>query len=208
MNSDTLLIRSWIDGSPVKPLPLACLVCSMLAALASACAHETRGRPAAASDASNTATVTATPSGPAAAPLPFPESAFHTDDARESEHASRFDTRRIGARTDDGRARSRFHGAPVDIDLKAADVANVFRLLADVGHVNIVVAGEVTGTVTLKLTHIPWDQALDIVARLRGLDVEQDGNVIVVRPAGPQPDARDQAPPQPEFAAARAISDP
>jgi hypothetical protein len=206
MNSDTLVVRSWIDGSPVKPRPLACLVCSVLAALASACAHETRGRPAVAADPSNTATATATPAAPA--PLPLPESAFHADDARESEHVSRFDTRRIGARSDDARARSRFHGAPVDLDLKAADVANVFRLLADVGHVNVVVAGEVTGTVTLKLTHVPWDQALDIVARLRGLDVEQDGNVIVIRPAGPHANARDQAPPQPEFAAARAISDP
>jgi hypothetical protein len=52
------------------------------------------------------------------------------------------------------------------------------------------------------------DEALGIVARLRGLDVEQDGNVIVVRPAGPHAAARDQARAQPEFAAMRAISDP
>ena len=61
-------------------------------------------------------------------------------------------------------------------------LGNVFRLLADVGHVNIVIAGEVTGTVTLRLVHVPWDQALDVVATAKQLDVERDGNVILITP--------------------------
>ncbi len=74
---------------------------------------------------------------------------------------------------------------PVDLDLKGADLADVFRLLADVGHVNIVVDGTVTGSITLRLKHVPWDQALDLVARTKGLALERDGNVIVVRASGP-----------------------
>ncbi|HSO38160.1 MAG TPA: secretin and TonB N-terminal domain-containing protein, partial [Labilithrix sp.] len=92
---------------------------------------------------------------------------------------SRFETRRIGAASDDER-RPRYHGATVDLDLKNADLADVFRLLADVGHVNIVVSGEVTGTITLRLRHVPWDQALDVIARTKGLGLERDGNVLTV----------------------------
>ena len=132
---------------------------------------------------------------PARAPasLPFPEGAFRNDDGRGTSQAptpasgppaaaspSRFETRRIGAEPP---PLPRHHGAPVDLDLKSADLANVFRLLADVGHVNIVVAGDVTGTITLRLKHVPWDQALELVARTRDLVLEQDGNVIVVRTA-------------------------
>jgi type II secretory pathway component HofQ len=105
----------------------------------------------------------------------------HIDQAAPSS-PSRFDTRRIGAEAE-GEGPSRFRGASVDLDLKNADLANVFRLLADVGHVNIVVSGEVTGTITLRLKHVPWDQALELIVRTRNLALERDGNVILVRPA-------------------------
>ncbi|MDB4937912.1 MAG: Type pilus biosis protein PilQ [Labilithrix sp.] len=117
------------------------------------------------------------PSSPSS-PAPFPATAFRSDEAPAH---SRFDTRRIG--DGDAAPAARFHGAPVDLDLKSADLANVFRLLADVGHVNIVVAGEITGTVTLRLKHVPWDQALDVIARTKELDLERDGDVIFVRSA-------------------------
>ena len=64
--------------------------------------------------------------------------------------------------------------------MKGADLQDVFRLISDVGKVNIVVAGEVTGTITLKLKNVPWDQALDVVARAKNLSLERDGNVIIV----------------------------
>lgn len=114
----------------------------------------------------------------------MPESAFRDDAAPQSQQPpSHFETRRIGG---DGPPVARYHGAPVDLDLKGADLANVFRLLADVGHVNIVVSGDVTGTITLRLKKVPWDQALEVVARARDLDLERDGNVIVVRTARKQ----------------------
>lgn len=115
-------------------------------------------------------------------PAPFPDTAFRDDSDRSTSRGEdRYEPRRIGAPP---AASAHYHGAPVDLDLKGADLANVFRLLADVGHVNIVVSGEVTGTITLRLKHVPWDQALEVVARARDLDLEQDGNVIVVRAAG------------------------
>lgn len=121
--------------------------------------------------------------------LPLPETAFedpeptsvdgHVEDVRGLEQ--RFATRRIG---EEPAPRERFRGAPVDLDLKAADVHDAFRLLADVGKVNIVVAGDVSGTVTLRLRRVPWDQALDVIALAQGLAYERQGNIILVRAAG------------------------
>ena len=148
---------------------LACL-------FALSCAHEAPERPA------------SPPHAPAQAPLPFPDTAFRDETApaprstpSASSPVSHYETRRIGVEPPPA---ARYHGAPVDLDLKGAELANVFRLLADVGHVNIVVSGDVTGTITLRLKHVPWDQALEVVARARDLILEQDGNVIVVRTAG------------------------
>lgn len=170
------------------------LAAALAATLATGCAHETQERPA--------------PSPPSTA-APLPEGAFRSDEGAATPARSRFDTRRIGTSDDDadgasGASRA-FHGAPVDLDLKSADLANVFRLLADVGRVNIVVGGEITGTVTLRLKHVPWDQALDLIARTHGLELRRDGNVILVRARGPGA-ARTRA--EARFAAARAIGDP
>lgn len=120
---------------------------------------------------------------------PFPETAFEDPNPTSADDRAgnarvleqRFATRRIGEVAPSGRT---FRGAPIDLDLKAADIHDVFRLLADVGKVNIVVTGDVTGTVTMRLRRVPWDQALDVIARARGLSYEREGNVILVRSAG------------------------
>jgi type IV pilus assembly protein PilQ len=65
-----------------------------------------------------------------------------------------------------------------DIDTRA-----LLQLLADTSGQNIVVSDSVHGSVTLRLQNVPWDQALDIVLRTKGLDKRQDGNVIIVAPA-------------------------
>lgn len=67
--------------------------------------------------------------------------------------------------------------------MKSADLHDVLRLVADVGRVNLVVADDVRGTITLRLRGVPWDQALDVVARAKGLAVERDGAILFVGPA-------------------------
>lgn len=123
---------------------------------------------------------------------PLPPTAFTDDAALEpasggsategAARGDRFATRHIGG--EDTVASPRFRGAPVDLDVKGADVHDVFRLLADVGKVNIVVADDVSGAVTMRLRRVPWDQALDVIARARGLVYDRDGDVILVRAAG------------------------
>jgi type IV pilus assembly protein PilQ len=74
----------------------------------------------------------------------------------------------------------RFRGRLIDIDVKEADLHNVFRLIADAGGVSIAVADDVKGTITLRLRKVPWDQALDAVVRLEKLHLEQQGDIYLV----------------------------
>ncbi len=129
------------------------------------------------------------PVRPLAPAAPLPSTAFRSDEEIRAPQGdarapiARFETRRIGGPSDALEGRPRYHGATVDLDLNNADLADVFRLLADVGHVDIVVDGDVHGTITLRLRHVPWDQALDVIARAKGLGLEREGNVTTVRPA-------------------------
>ena len=62
------------------------------------------------------------------------------------------------------------------------DVRSVLQLLADTSGQNIVVSDSVTGNLTLRLQNVPWDQALDIVLRTKGLDKRRQDNVIIIGP--------------------------
>jgi hypothetical protein len=71
-------------------------------------------------------------------------------------------------------------GRPIDLDVHDADIREVCRLLADVGRVNLVVAEGVTGTVTVQLRHVPWDEALDALLAAKGLIMRRQGTVVIV----------------------------
>jgi type IV pilus assembly protein PilQ len=75
---------------------------------------------------------------------------------------------------------AKYHGAVIDLDVKGADIHDVMRLLADVGHVNIVVPDSVQGKVTLRLKRVPWDQVTCTVAAVHKLTVSVDGNIVLV----------------------------
>jgi type IV pilus assembly protein PilQ len=78
-------------------------------------------------------------------------------------------------------SRAKFRGAPIDLDVKGADIHEVFRLLADVGNINIVVPDDVTGKVTLRLRRVPWDQVACTVASVHKLVLSADHNVVLVQ---------------------------
>ena len=54
--------------------------------------------------------------------------------------------------------------------------------LADFSGLNVVVSDSVQGNITLRLKNTPWDQALDIILKTKGLAMRQNGNVILVAP--------------------------
>lgn len=80
-------------------------------------------------------------------------------------------------------ARPAYTGEKLSLNFQDIEVRAVLQLLADASGQNIVVSDSVNGNVTLRLQSVPWDQALDIVLRTKGLDKRQDGNVIIVAPA-------------------------
>lgn len=81
-----------------------------------------------------------------------------------------------------GPKKKSFTGRRIDLDFKDADIHNILRLLSDVGHVNIVTADDVSGTVTIRMRNVPWDQALDVILQAKKLGMVRDGNLIRVAP--------------------------
>ncbi|MGD9764051.1 MAG: type IV pilus secretin PilQ [Candidatus Binatia bacterium] len=79
---------------------------------------------------------------------------------------------------DAARSKKLYYGQPISLDLKDAEVHNVIRLLADVSGLNIVATDDVTGTITLRLNDVPWDQALDILLQTQNLESVLEGNVM------------------------------
>jgi type IV pilus assembly protein PilQ len=77
-------------------------------------------------------------------------------------------------------SRNRWRGERIDIELQDAPIKDVLLLFSDIGRVNIIAGAEVQGTVTMKLSAVPWDQALDIILRSLQLGMVQEGNVIRV----------------------------
>ncbi|MEO8161453.1 MAG: AMIN domain-containing protein, partial [Arenimonas sp.] len=76
----------------------------------------------------------------------------------------------------------RYVGKPVTFNFQDVPVRTVLQLIAEESNLNIVVADTVGGSVTLRLINVPWDQALEIVLRAKGLDQRRDGNVVWVAP--------------------------
>jgi type IV pilus assembly protein PilQ len=76
-----------------------------------------------------------------------------------------------------------YTGQKLSLDFKDADIKNVFRLLAEVSGLNIVVTDEVNKKVTVRLVEVPWDQALDLLIDTNGLRKEQTGNIVRISTA-------------------------
>ena len=78
----------------------------------------------------------------------------------------------------------KYTGQKISLDFKDADIKNVFRLLAEVSGLNIIVTTDVNRKVTVRLVEVPWDQALDLIVDTNGLGKEQLGNVVRISTAG------------------------
>jgi type IV pilus assembly protein PilQ len=105
-----------------------------------------------------------------------------------------------------------YTGERLTLNFQDIDVRPLLQLLADTSGQNIVVSDSVKGRVTLRLQNVPWDQALDIVLRTKGLDMRRKDNVILVAPQAElaahekaeleaQKDVQDLAPLRTEFLA-------
>lgn len=73
-------------------------------------------------------------------------------------------------------------GEPLSLNFQDVEVRSVLQVLADFTELNLVTSDAVQGTVTLRLQDVPWDHALDLVLRSKGLGRRLDGNVLMVAP--------------------------
>jgi len=83
-------------------------------------------------------------------------------------------------KTADGRVK--YVGEKLSLNFQNVEVRSVLQVIADFTGLNIVASDTVSGSLTLRLKDVPWDQALDLIMQTRGLDKRQNGNVIWIAP--------------------------
>jgi type IV pilus assembly protein PilQ len=76
-----------------------------------------------------------------------------------------------------------YTGEKLSLNFQDIDVRSVLQLIADFTDLNLVASDTVQGNITLRLQNVPWDQALELVLKTKGLDKRQVGNVLLVAPA-------------------------
>ena len=76
-----------------------------------------------------------------------------------------------------------YSGEKLSLNFQDIDVRSVLQLIADFTDLNLVASDTVQGNITLRLQNVPWDQALELVLKTKGLDKRQVGNVLLVAPA-------------------------
>ncbi|WP_434579532.1 type IV pilus secretin PilQ family protein [Pseudomonas sp. Z5-35] len=79
--------------------------------------------------------------------------------------------------------RAAYNGEKLSLNFQDIEVRSVLQLIADFTNLNLVASDTVQGGITLRLQNVPWDQALDLVLKTKGLDKRMVGNVLLVAPA-------------------------
>ncbi len=80
-------------------------------------------------------------------------------------------------------SQEKFTGDLISLNFQKIEVRSVLQILADFTDLNLVTSDAISGDVTLRLDQVPWDQALDLIMKNKGLDKRQVGNVLMVAPA-------------------------
>src|SRR5262249_15112299 len=77
----------------------------------------------------------------------------------------------------------KYKGEKLSLNFQDIEVRSVLQLIADFTDLNLVASDTVSGRITLRLKNVPWDQALELILKTKGLDKRQVGNVLLVAPA-------------------------
>ncbi|MEW7866234.1 type IV pilus secretin PilQ [Aeromonas diversa] len=77
----------------------------------------------------------------------------------------------------------KYAGKPISLNFQNIPVRTVLQIIADFNHFNLVTTDSVSGNITLRLDGVPWEQALDVILKVKGLDKRLDNNILLVAPA-------------------------
>lgn len=75
-----------------------------------------------------------------------------------------------------------YKGKRISLSFQSVDIRSLLQIIADVADTNMVISDSVKGDLAMRLQNVPWDQALDIILRTKGLGMRQQGNVMLVAP--------------------------
>ncbi|GAA0375633.1 type IV pilus secretin PilQ family protein [Bowmanella denitrificans] len=78
---------------------------------------------------------------------------------------------------------TQYSGAPISLDFQDVPVRQVLQVIAQINGFNLVTTDTVSGNVTINLDNVPWDQALGMILKIKGLDKRMEGNILLVAPA-------------------------
>jgi type IV pilus assembly protein PilQ len=104
--------------------------------------------------------------------------------AYQSDNTLTIDVKQIPKEEQERRRKEKFGyvGEKLSLNFQNIEVRAVLQLIADFTGLNLVTSDTVQGSLTLRLKNVPWDQALDIILKTKGLAKRQTGNVILVAP--------------------------
>ncbi|MEJ2114828.1 MAG: type IV pilus secretin PilQ, partial [Gammaproteobacteria bacterium] len=103
--------------------------------------------------------------------------------AYQSDNQYVVEVREIPEEIAEQRKKDVFEGERLSLNFQDIEVRSVLQLIADFTNLNMVVSDAVSGNLTLRLKNVPWDQALDIILKTKGLGKRENGNVIYVAPS-------------------------
>ncbi len=91
--------------------------------------------------------------------------------------------KKVTAAAKAGAEKVKYQGKPISLNFQDVSIRTVLQLIADFNNFNLVTTDSVAGNITLRLDGVPWEQALDTVLKVKGLDKRLDGNILLVAPA-------------------------
>ena len=77
-----------------------------------------------------------------------------------------------------------YTGRRVSLEFSDADIRKILQLIAEVSNLNFLIGDDVSGTISIKLVNVPWDQALEVILNSKGLEKKQVGNIMYIKPSG------------------------
>jgi type IV pilus assembly protein PilQ len=105
--------------------------------------------------------------------------------AYQSDNLLTIDVKRLSKEEAEATKKEKFGytGQKLSLNFQNIEVRSVLQLIADFTGLNLVASDTVSGSLTLRLKNVPWDQALDIILKTKGLAMRQSGNVVLVAPS-------------------------
>ncbi|MFK7794128.1 MAG: type IV pilus secretin PilQ [Gammaproteobacteria bacterium] len=102
--------------------------------------------------------------------------------AYQSDNLYVLEVREIPEELVEARGKQTYEGERLSLNFQNIEVRSVLQLIADFTGLNLVVSDSVGGALTLRLKNVPWDQALDIILKTKGLGMRENGNVLYIAP--------------------------